>query len=34
MFDGHAELVKLPDLWKLPWHVGYVPPAAAVVVPP
>ena len=20
MFDGHAELVKLPDLWNLQWH--------------
>ncbi len=34
MFDGHAELVKLPDLWKLPWHVGYVPPATPVVITP
>lgn len=33
MFDGHVEYVKLPDLWKLNWHVGYVPPAAPVVVP-
>ena len=34
MFDGHVEYVKLPDLWKLNWHVNYVAPAAPVVVPP
>ena len=33
MFDGHVEYVKLPDLWNLPWHVGYVPPATPVTVP-
>jgi prepilin-type N-terminal cleavage/methylation domain-containing protein/prepilin-type processing-associated H-X9-DG protein len=27
MFDGHVELVKLDDLWKLYWHKGYEPPA-------
>jgi len=26
LFDGHAEPVKLDDLWQLYWHVGYVPP--------
>jgi prepilin-type processing-associated H-X9-DG protein len=26
-FDGHAEPIKLDDLWQLYWHVGYVPPA-------
>jgi prepilin-type N-terminal cleavage/methylation domain-containing protein/prepilin-type processing-associated H-X9-DG protein len=25
--DGHADLVKLPRLWQLTWHKGYVPPA-------
>lgn len=33
MFDGHVESVKLPNLWNLPWHSGYVPPATPVVVP-
>jgi prepilin-type processing-associated H-X9-DG protein len=27
LFDGHAEVVKLDDLWQLYWHVGYEPPA-------
>ena len=26
-YDGHAQTVKLEDLWQLYWHVGYVPPA-------
>ena len=25
--DGHAGLVRLPRLWQLTWHQGYVPPA-------
>lgn len=25
--DGHADLVRLPRLWQLTWHKGYVPPA-------
>jgi prepilin-type processing-associated H-X9-DG protein len=25
--DGHAEAVRLDDLWQLHWHRGYVPPA-------
>jgi prepilin-type N-terminal cleavage/methylation domain-containing protein/prepilin-type processing-associated H-X9-DG protein len=25
-YDGHVELVKLDDLWKLYWHKNYVPP--------
>lgn len=25
--DGHADLVKLPRLWQLTWHRGYLPPA-------
>jgi prepilin-type N-terminal cleavage/methylation domain-containing protein/prepilin-type processing-associated H-X9-DG protein len=25
--DGHAQAVRLDDLWQLYWHVGYVPPA-------
>jgi prepilin-type N-terminal cleavage/methylation domain-containing protein/prepilin-type processing-associated H-X9-DG protein len=25
--DGHQELVRLPRLWQLRWHVGYEPPA-------
>jgi len=25
--DGHAELVKLEDLWKLRWHLDWRPPA-------
>jgi prepilin-type processing-associated H-X9-DG protein len=25
-FDGHAERVKLDDLWQLYWHVDYQPP--------
>jgi len=24
--DGHAELVRLPRLWQLSWHKGYLPP--------
>jgi prepilin-type N-terminal cleavage/methylation domain-containing protein/prepilin-type processing-associated H-X9-DG protein len=24
--DGHAEALKLPRLWQLTWHRGYVPP--------
>jgi prepilin-type N-terminal cleavage/methylation domain-containing protein/prepilin-type processing-associated H-X9-DG protein len=24
--DGHVEAVQFPSLWKLKWHVGYVPP--------
>jgi len=27
IFDGHAEVVKLDELWQLYWHVGYEPPA-------
>ena len=23
-FDGHAEAVKLDNLWQLYWHYGYV----------
>ena len=26
MFDGHVELVKLDNLWKLYWHKNYMPP--------
>ena len=26
-YDGHAQSVKLDNLWQLYWHVGYVPPA-------
>jgi prepilin-type N-terminal cleavage/methylation domain-containing protein/prepilin-type processing-associated H-X9-DG protein len=26
-FDGHVELVKLDNLYKLYWHQGYVPPS-------
>lgn len=26
-FDGHAEAVRLENLWGLYWHVGYVPPS-------
>ena len=26
-FDGHAELVRLDDLWQLYWHTQWVPPA-------
>jgi prepilin-type processing-associated H-X9-DG protein/prepilin-type N-terminal cleavage/methylation domain-containing protein len=25
--DGHVEQVQFPSLWRLKWHVGYVPPA-------
>jgi prepilin-type processing-associated H-X9-DG protein len=25
--DGHAELVKLQNLWAYYWHLGWVPPA-------
>ena len=25
--DGHAELVKLEDLWTLYWHLDWQPPA-------
>ena len=28
MADGHAELVKLEDLWNLYWHLNWQPPAA------
>ena len=34
LFDGHVEYVKLPNLWNLTWHSGYIPPAAPVAVPP
>jgi hypothetical protein len=27
MIDGHAELVKLENLWTYHWHRDYVPPA-------
>jgi len=33
MMDGHAEFVKLPNLWALKWHAQYTPPAALPVVP-
>jgi prepilin-type N-terminal cleavage/methylation domain-containing protein/prepilin-type processing-associated H-X9-DG protein len=26
-FDGHVALVRLPELWQLSWHYGYVPAA-------
>jgi prepilin-type processing-associated H-X9-DG protein len=26
-FDGHAQAVKLDDLWQLSWHAGYIAPA-------
>jgi hypothetical protein len=26
-FDGHAEAVRLDDLWQLYWHAKYEPPA-------
>ena len=25
--DGHAELVKLQNLWNYYWHLGWVPPS-------
>jgi prepilin-type N-terminal cleavage/methylation domain-containing protein len=31
--DGHANLVKLPDLWTLKWSYSYRAPATNVVVP-
>jgi prepilin-type N-terminal cleavage/methylation domain-containing protein/prepilin-type processing-associated H-X9-DG protein len=27
LFDGHAQLVRLDDLWQLYWHADYQPPA-------
>ena len=27
MADGHAELVKLENLWQLYWHLNWIPPA-------
>lgn len=32
-FDGHVALVRLPDLWQLSWHYGYVPPAGIPKAP-
>jgi prepilin-type processing-associated H-X9-DG protein len=26
MTDGHAELVKLENLWSFSWHRDYIPP--------
>jgi len=33
MMDGHAEYVKLPNLWALKWHAQYVPPATLPAIP-
>jgi len=28
MADGHAELMKIENLWQLYWHLNWIPPAA------
>jgi prepilin-type N-terminal cleavage/methylation domain-containing protein/prepilin-type processing-associated H-X9-DG protein len=33
MMDGHAEYVKLPNLWALRWHKQYTPPATLPNIP-
>jgi len=33
LIDGSARLVKLPDIWMLPHHMGYVAPASAPALP-
>ena len=32
-FDGHAENVKLPQLWALPWHALWHTPNPLPIVP-